>query len=103
MSKELEDEGGDWERRLLGRATTTGRGVAAGVDTGWGRRGRMGFVCAGFVGLCERVVDCCVGMWTGIWGGGFLCLALPGVFSSWRRAGPFAGPMWLGTGGRIGI
>ena len=46
MSKELEDGGGDSERLLLGRARTTERGVAAGVDTGWGRRSGMGFVYA---------------------------------------------------------
>ena len=103
MSKELEDEGGDWERRLLGRATTTGRGVAAGVDTGWGRRGRMGFVCAGFVGLCERVVDCCVGMWTGIWGWAFLCLALPARECFLLTAGrPVRGPYVAGDGWAAG-
>ena len=37
--------GGDSERRLLERARTTGRGVAAEADTGWWRRGGRGFVC----------------------------------------------------------
>ena len=97
--KEATGSGGCWGgRRRRGGAWRRGWIRDGGGGAEWAL-----CVLARFVGLCERVVDCCVGMWTGIWGWAFLCLALPARECFLLTAGrPVRGPYVAGDGWAAG-